>query len=76
MTGSDPLTVAGELNKLANNIAIGRNLAGVHWRTDGTEGALLGEKVAVQMLRDYRLTYTERFSRYSFPGFDGNTIHI
>lgn len=28
------LTVGGELNKLASNIALGRNGAGVHWRTD------------------------------------------
>ncbi len=26
------LTVGGELNKLASNVAIGRNIAGVHWR--------------------------------------------
>src|SRR5262249_5087624 len=31
-TGSE-LTVGGELNKLASNIATGRNISGVHWRT-------------------------------------------
>ena len=72
----DELTVEGELNKLANNIAIGRNLAGVHWRTDGTEGILLGEKVAVRMLQDYKRTYREEFSSYSFRGFRGNRITI
>ena len=35
-----PLTVGGELNKLASNVAIGRNLAGVHWRTDAEEGKI------------------------------------
>ena len=28
-----PLTVGGELNKIASNVATGRNIAGVHWRT-------------------------------------------
>src|SRR5687767_15534019 len=35
-TGADAgsMTVGSELNKLAGNIAIGRNAAGVHWRSD------------------------------------------
>ena len=35
-TGGDAgrLTVGGELNKVAANIAIARNMAGVHWRSD------------------------------------------
>ncbi|MDQ3699658.1 MAG: vanadium-dependent haloperoxidase, partial [Chloroflexota bacterium] len=37
-----PLTVGGELDKLASNIAIGRVIAGVHWRSDGVEGMKLG----------------------------------
>ena len=28
------LTVGGELNKLAANIAMGRNFAGIHWRSN------------------------------------------
>jgi hypothetical protein len=35
-TGPD-LTVGGELNKLASNVAIGRNIGGVHWRSDAAE---------------------------------------
>jgi hypothetical protein len=27
------LTIEGELNKVASNIATGRNIAGVHWRS-------------------------------------------
>ncbi|MEM7014865.1 MAG: vanadium-dependent haloperoxidase, partial [Verrucomicrobiota bacterium] len=75
-SGSSNLTVGGELDKLANNIAIGRNMAGVHWRTDGTEGVLLGEQVAISLLRDYKLTYNERFQGAEFTGFQGNTIRI
>jgi hypothetical protein len=65
------LTVGGELNKLANNIAIGRNIAGVHWRSDGLEGLKLGEAVAIELLRDLKLTYAEPFEGFSFTGFDG-----
>ncbi len=75
-SGSANLTVEGELNKLANNIAIGRNLAGVHWRTDGTEGILLGEKVAIQMLKDIKRTYPEEVEDYELTGFLGETLRI
>jgi hypothetical protein len=39
----EPLTVGGELNKLAFNMAFGRDTAGVHFRRDEIEGILLGE---------------------------------
>jgi hypothetical protein len=38
-----PLTVGGELNKLAFNMAFGRDTAGVHFRKDEIEGITLGE---------------------------------
>ncbi len=56
-----PLTVGHELNKVASNVATGRNIAGVHWRSDGAESLLLGEQVAISILRDYKLTYNETF---------------
>lgn len=49
-----PLTVAGELNKLAANVSLGRDMAGVHWRSDGDQGMLLGEEVALSFLRSCR----------------------
>jgi hypothetical protein len=36
----EPLTVGGELNKLAFNMAFGRDTAGVHFRRDELEGVL------------------------------------
>src|SRR5205814_4147178 len=48
------LTVGGELNKIASNVAIGRNTAGVHWRSDGTESLKLGEQMAISILRGQR----------------------
>jgi hypothetical protein len=71
-----PLTVGGELNKLAANIALGRDTAGIHWRSDGTEGLKLGEAVAIGILENYRNTYNEDFSGFSFTKFDGTTIII
>jgi hypothetical protein len=38
-----PLTVGGELNKLAFNMAFGRDTTGVHFRKDELEGIVLGE---------------------------------
>ena len=46
----DELTVGGEANKLASNLAFGRNWAGVHWKSDAIESVLLGEKVAIELL--------------------------
>jgi hypothetical protein len=36
-------TLTGELNKRASNIALARNRAGVHWRSDANEAMLPGE---------------------------------
>ena len=68
----DSLTVGGELNKLASNISIGRNIAGVHWRSDYTESVFLGEKVAIQLLEDYGFTYNEDFAGFHLTDFNGN----
>lgn len=70
------LTVGGELDKLAANIAIGRNIAGVHYWSDGIDGMLLGEQVAIAFLADLASTYTEGFEGFSLTKFDGNTIQI
>lgn len=73
--GAD-LTVGNELNKLASNVAIGRDAAGVHWRSDGVEGLKLGETVAIQILADMRECYNERFDGFSLTKFNGQTITI
>lgn len=73
--GAD-LTVGGELNKLASNIALGRDTAGVHWRSDSIEGLKLGEAVAIGILTDLRTTCPESFDGFSFTRFDGTTLRI
>lgn len=70
------LTVGGELNKLAANIAIGRNAAGVHWRSDAIEGLLLGEAVAISVLSDLVMTYQEQFAGFTFTRFDGSQVTV
>lgn len=70
------LTVGGELNKLAANIALGRDTAGVHWRSDGIEGLKLGEAVTIGILTDLRATCPEPFAGFSFTKFDGSTTTI
>jgi len=70
------ITVGGELNKLANNIALGRDMAAVHWRSDGYQSLLLGEAVAISILRDQRKTFNEPFEGFTFHKFDGMKITV
>lgn len=71
-----PLTVGGELNKLATNYTIGRGHGGVHWRSDGAVGLALGEELAISMLTDERLGLNERFDGFTFTKFDGTQITV
>ncbi|WP_375688384.1 hypothetical protein [Pseudooceanicola sp. LIPI14-2-Ac024] len=74
--GGDPaLTVEGELNKLAANISIGRNFAGVHYYTDYYDSLRMGERVAVGMLHEMMLDYNEPV-HLSFRDFDGVHVRI
>ena len=77
-TGPDAgqITLTSELNKLASNIAQARNIAGLHWRSDTTQAILLGEAVAISILRDQRHTYNETFAGFTFTKFDGDTVTI
>jgi len=77
-TGSDAnqMTLGGEMNKIAANVAIGRNHAGVHWRSDYAESLLLGEAVAISVLRDGRKCYNETFNGFTFTKFDGTQIAV
>jgi len=77
-TGSDAneLTVNGEVNKLASNIGIARNFAGVHWRTDYSDALKLGEAIALSILTDQRGVYSETFSGFTITKFDGTTVTV
>ena len=69
------LTLAGELNKLAANISIGRNMAGVHYYSDYYDSVRMGERVAAGMLQEQFITSPEPMSM-TFPSFDGEKIVI
>jgi hypothetical protein len=70
------LTVGGEVNKLAFNIAMGRNFGGIHYRSDAEVGFRLGEDVAIAMLQDLVLTFTEDFAGFQFTRLDGTPVSI
>ena len=55
---------------------MGRNFAGIHWRSDYTESLKLGEAVAISLLRDQRLIYKEDFAGFTFTKFDGTRITV
>jgi hypothetical protein len=71
----DELTVGGEINKLASNIAVGRNFAGVHYRSDYVESIYLGEQVAIAILEQQNDLYLEEHE-FTFTRFNGERITI
>lgn len=71
-----PLTLGGELNKLAHNLSIGRDMSGVHWRADDVEGNAQGEEAALRLMREEKLAmpeYPAYFDGFSLTRFDGTT---
>lgn len=72
----DDLTIEGELNKLASNISLGRDVAGVHYRTDGDLGMALGEEYAISVLKELVKTYNEDFAGFTFNKFDGTPVLV
>ena len=77
-TGADntQMTVGGELNKLAGNIALFRNAAGVHWRSDYAESLPLDEAVAIALLQEMSLGFNEDDAYFQLTRLDGQKIRI
>lgn len=71
-----PLTIGGELNKLATNIGLGRNWAGIHWRSDAAASLPLAEELAIGLLRDEKGSFREAFEGFRFTRFDGSKVVI
>ncbi|QEG26571.1 PAP2 superfamily protein [Gemmata obscuriglobus] len=65
---ADTLTIEGELNKLATNVAMGRSMGGVHWRTDNTRSLMLGEALAARILADITTDANEK-PTFTFRSF-------
>jgi PAP2 superfamily len=74
--GDVALTVGGEINKLAFNVAMGRDFAGIHYRSDAEAGLRLGEDVAIAMLQDMVRTFAEDFTGFQFTRLDGTPVTI
>ncbi|SNX60266.1 hypothetical protein SAMN06296273_1730 [Nitrosomonas ureae] len=73
---ADKMTVGGELNKIASNVAMGRSMGGVHWRSDNTRSLRLGEQIAIEILRKRTMEYAERPVSFTFRAFDRYMVHI
>ena len=69
-------TVGEEIDKLAFNIGMGRDWAGIHYRSDQVAGLQLGEDVAISILQDLACTYTEEFKGFFFKRYDGRAVGI
>lgn len=68
-------TLSDELDKLAANISIGRNLAGVHYYSDYYDSLRMGERIAISMLEEQMHTYHEPVT-LSLTSFDGDDIEL
>jgi hypothetical protein len=71
-----PLTVGGELNKLAMNFAMGRNWTGIHWWSDAAASMAIGEEVVIALLRNERMTLREPVEGFSLMRFDGTRVTV
>lgn len=70
------LTLEGELNKLAANISIGRNMAGVHFFSDYYDSLRMGEEIALGILEEQSVTYTRDAFEMTVRKFDGEMVEI
>lgn len=74
------MTVVSELNKLASNVALGRDWAGVHYRCDGDSGIIAGEDFAITYLQDVAKEYHESksglFKGFLLEKFNGDKVTI
>lgn len=69
------LTIQGELDKLAANISIGRNMAGVHYYSDYYDSLRMGERIAIGILLEQAPTYGDAIE-CTFTSFDGDHVVI
>lgn len=71
-----PLTVEGELNKLAANIGISRVQTGIHFRSDSMQSIALGERMAINMLSELKPLRGGAFDNFTFRRFDGSLVTV
>ena len=71
---ADFLTLEGELNKLAANISIGLDMAGVHYFSDYYDSLRMGVEIALGILEEQGLTHATDPCVLSVPTFDGDAV--
>lgn len=75
--GESTMTVGSELDKLASNISLARDFAGVHYRSDAQDSIVLGEEVGIAVLQDHCRTYPEEgFTGYELTLYNGTRVRI
>ncbi|MEZ5932225.1 MAG: hypothetical protein R3F54_09780 [Alphaproteobacteria bacterium] len=72
----DFLRVGDELNKLAANISIARNMAGVHYYSDYIDSLRMGEEIAIGILQEQSIMYPKDPFQVSLTSFDGKRVII
>jgi len=70
------LFIGDELNKLAFNLAMGRNWAGVNYRSDMMAGFAIGEEAGIGFLQGQVNALSETFAGFAFTRFDGTPVTI
>ncbi|NKC30676.1 vanadium-dependent haloperoxidase [Falsiroseomonas selenitidurans] len=70
------MTVGGELNKIASNVAMGRTMGGVHWRSDNTRSLRLGEAIATVIMAREVKEYAEADVSFRYCSFDRHEVLI
>ena len=76
VTTGPQFTIGGELNKLAYNLSMGRDMSGVHWRADDEVGMKQGEEWSINYLVEAANTYPEDFEGFELTKFDGTRLVI
>ncbi len=75
-----PTNARTEIDKLAANVAIGRQWAGIHWLSDSIGGLQLGEQVGLAVLAEAKANYAETkagwFKGFHVFKFDGTQVTI
>ncbi|MBU8537590.1 vanadium-dependent haloperoxidase [Falsiroseomonas tokyonensis] len=70
------MTVGGELNKIASNVAMGRTMGGVHWRSDNTRSLRLGEAIATVIMAREVKEFAEPDVSFTYCSFDRHEVRI
>ena len=55
---------------------MGRNWAGIHYRSDALGGIRLGEEVGISILQDLARCCAEDFVGFAFTRYDGTPVSV